>query len=327
MDEFDIIGRYFRPLSNDQNGLGLLDDAALARPSPGHEFVITSDAIVAGIHFFATDTPQDIGMKAIGVNTSDLIAKGAAPKYYFLTLAYPPEIREGWIKAFSQTLLEQQQYYGCVLLGGDTVRTPGPLSISITMLGEVSVGKMVRRSTAQLGDYIYVSGTIGDAVMGLALHPYSKLDNPYRLDPQFVDYFWNRYYSPEPDIDLLFIVQKFASAAMDISDGLIGDLEKLCTASQVGAQIDLARVPVQDCLKGLVSRDAAFLRGLLTGGDDYEVLMTVHPDKAATLEQVAKKNNVMMTRIGIITDSTAGFSYYDGAGKPVMFDKKSYSHF
>ncbi len=327
MNEFDIIERFFRPLSNEQNSLGLLDDAALVCPAKGHEFVVTSDAIVAGVHFFAEDSPQDIAIKAIGVNASDLIAKGAMPKFYLLTLAYPPTLSTDWIEKFTQALQQQQNYYGCVLLGGDSVKTPNTLTISITMMGEVPIGQMVRRSTAQKGDGIYVSGTIGDSVIGLALRSSGQSESLTSLTVEAEAYFNKRYCAPQPDIKLCSVVRSYAHAAMDISDGLIGDLEKLCQASGVGAQLDLFAVPIQASLRELITKDFDLLKSLLTGGDDYEVLLTLAPEKAAEAQKAAQAKKLCLTKIGNITDSTTGYRYYDKAGSLVVFDRKSYRHF
>ena len=327
MDEFDIIARYFRPLSNDKNGLGLMDDAALLQPKPGYDLVVTTDAIVAGVHFHKIATASDIAEKVMAVNISDIIAKGAEPKYYLLTLALPSDINQDWLQDFSKTLKQQQAYYGCTLIGGDSVSTSGSLMVSITMVGEVKSGAMVKRSTAQKGDLIYVSGTIGDAVLGLELCDLDSREDFYALPLIDKEYCLNRYLCPEPERDLIALVSGFARAAMDISDGLVGDLEKLCKASGKGAKINLSSIPVLPSLQQAVSKDFDLLTRLVTGGDDYQVLMTVPPSKAEALKQAAKKNKVMLTEIGIITDSAAGFNYYDGGGNSVIFDKKSYNHF
>ncbi len=337
MNEFDIIARFFKPLSDQKHGLGLVDDAALIKPDAGHEFVMTTDALVENVHFIGIDNPSSIANKAIGVNVSDIIAKGAIPKYYLLTLSYQPSpaINEQWFTQFSETLAQKQALYGCLLIGGDSVRTAGPLMVSITMIGQVPIGKMVKRSTAQAGDSIYVSGTIGDSVIGLALKQKDKQKDKDKdkdeaslgLSNEQTHYFLNRYDNPEPNPPLAALVQDYASASMDVSDGLLGDLEKLCRASGKGAGVQLSQIPLQTCLQKQAFDNPDLLARLITGGDDYEVLMSVSTAQTKAFEQAAQQAAVQITNIGIITDSRDGFSYYDEQGNMVEFSQKSYQHF
>lgn len=327
LGEFDLIARFFAPLSDQAHGLGLTDDAACIKVQDGHELVITVDAIVENVHFLAFASPEDVGFKAVSVNVSDLIAKGAKPLYYLLTFSLSDDFSSDWVAQFAQGLKDAQKRYGCLLVGGDTVRTSGPLTISITMMGETPHGAMVKRSGAKEGDQIFVSGTIGDAVVGLGLCQLNDEMNALRLSDEDKAYFTQRYSAPEPAPRLGTIVREYATAAMDISDGLIGDLEKLCQASGQGADINLPLIPIDPSLKDRITCDSSLFQKLITGGDDYEVLMTVAPHNVEALQQAALKQKIRLTAIGKITDRASGISYYDESGQAVEFKNKSYQHF
>ena len=282
--EFGLIARCFAPLAG-PGALGLLDDAALLVPPPGRELVISADAMVAGVHFLPDDHPDLVGRKLLRVNLSDLAAKGATPLGYLLTVSAPRATPEAWFAAFAAGLAQDQAEYGVTLLGGDTTSTPGPVSLSLTIIGHVAPGAMVRRSGAREGDGIWVTGTIGDAAMGLAV---ALRGERCTADEQFL---LDRYRVPRPRVG--FPLANIASAAMDVSDGLVQDLGHLCRASGLGARINAARVPLSPAAAA-----AGDLLRCLTGGDDYEILMAVPPDRASRLLEAASRARVAVTRIG-----------------------------
>ena len=222
-----LIARYLRPLATHPGALGLIDDAAVLTPPPGCDLVLTTDGVIAGVHFFPNDPAEDIGRKALRMNLSDLAAKGAKPLGFLLSLALPAGTDEGWIAGFAAGLGDDAERYGCPLLGGDTDHTPGPISVSIAAFGVVPHGQMVRRSTAKVGDSIVVTGTIGDAALGVKLRGDANLSARWRLSTAMAHHLQDRYLLPQPRNALAEAVLHHATAAMDISDGLAGDLGKL----------------------------------------------------------------------------------------------------
>ena len=267
--EDDLIARYFRPLATDPGALGLVDDAALVKSS-GDDLVVTTDAIVEGVHFLPNDPPDTIARKALRVNLSDLAAKGAVPAGFVLTLALR-EPNEQWLAPFARALGEDAAAFNCPVLGGDTVSTPGPLMISITAFGRVPPGEMVRRTGAKPGDRIAVTGTIGDAALGLRI----LKGEGEGIDPPSRDFLIQRYRVPQPRNALATAIRMHASGAMDVSDGLAGDLTKLCAASGVSAVVNLADVPLSAPVRLLVAAGSSSIEAAVSGGDDYEVLCTV----------------------------------------------------
>jgi thiamine-monophosphate kinase len=257
--EFDLISKYFAPLAGPQ-GLGLLDDAAVFGIADGMELVVTADALVAGVHFRHTDPADLIARKSLRVNLSDLAAKGARPLYYLITIAWPRGTAETFVRDFTAGLALDQAEFGCLLLGGDTVVTPGPLSISITAFGEVPKGRMIRRAGAQLGDIVYVTGTIGDGAFGL--------DHPE------IESLGQRYLLPRPRIAQGQTLRDWAHACMDISDGLLADAGHLAGTSDVAIRIDLDQIPLSAAARQLVDADPTLWGRVLNGGDDYELLVT-----------------------------------------------------
>jgi thiamine-monophosphate kinase len=236
--EDHLIAKYFCPLARHPGALGLMDDAAIFTPPEGCDLVLTKDAIVEGVHFFAEDPAGAIARKALRVNLSDLAAKGAAPAGFLLALALPESVSPKWLQDFADSLGQDAETYGCPLLGGDTVKSPGPVMISVTAFGVLPRGRMVRRSGANGGDLVFVTGTIGDAALGLRMRKETAGRERWDLDEAMRDHLASRYLLPQPRNALAEAVRTHASAAMDVSDGLAGDLEKLCRASGVGCAGD-----------------------------------------------------------------------------------------
>ena len=222
--EARLIARHFRPLAKHPGAFNLTDDAAAIAPPPGSDLVMTTDGVIAGVHVFADDPPDLIARKALRMNLSDLAAKGARPLGFLLALSLPVATKESWVAAFARGLGDDAKHYGCPLLGGDTDHTPGPAAVSIAAFGAVPHGKMARRSTAKVGDAVLVTGTIGDAALGLKLRRNNRLAKRWRLGKAQAAELLRRYRLPEPRNALAHAVLRYASAAIDISDGLAGDL-------------------------------------------------------------------------------------------------------
>jgi thiamine-monophosphate kinase len=319
--EDEIIARFFAPLAG-EGGLGLTDDVARLGPPPGRDLVVTVDALVAGVHFFADDPADAIARKALRTNLSDLAAKGAAPLGFLLVLALPRDWTLEWLEAFAAGLGDDISAYGCPLLGGDTVLTPGPLTLSITALGSVARGRMPIRTQARPGDRLYVSGTIGDAALGLKL----RLGKGPALAEAHCADLRDRYLLPRPRMGLARALG-LASAAMDVSDGLVGDLTKLLRASGVGGVIDLRRLPLSDAACAYVAAEPEALEIAATGGDDYEVLAAVAHDDGPDFEAEAGAAGVAVREIGRVVEAPAGLLVIGLDGAPMRFARGSYSHF
>jgi thiamine-monophosphate kinase len=320
-----LIARYFRPLATNAGALGLGDDAAVLPPPTGCDLVLTTDGVIAGVHFFADDPPETIGRKALRMNLSDLAAKGAKPLGFLLSLALPTATDEPWLAAFAQGLGEDAARYGCPLLGGDTDRTPGPASVSIAAFGAVPHGTMLRRATAGIGDCLVVTGTIGDAALGVKLRRDPGLAKTWRLTGTMADHLAQRYLLPQPRTALAEAALLYASAAMDVSDGLVGDLAKLCRASSVAAEIDVSDVPLSDAARAAVTAAPDAIETVLTGGDDYEILLAIAPDKLPALRAAAAAANVPVTRIGDVRAGQGARFVHDG--QALQFARPSFSHF
>jgi thiamine-monophosphate kinase len=320
--EDSLIARYFRPLATDPGAFDLTDDAAILKSS-GDELVVTTDAIVEGVHFLPDDPPDTVARKALRVNLSDLAAKGAAPAGFVLTLALrAPD--DAWLAPFARGLGEDAARFQCPLLGGDTVSTPGPLMISITAFGRVPQGRMVRRNGAKAGDRVMVSGTIGDAVLGLEL---LKGGAAAALGGDEREMLIGRYRVPQPRVALAQVVRDHASAAMDVSDGLAGDLAKLCAASGVSAAIDIGSVPLSASARSLLTKGAVGIETLVAGGDDYEILCTIPEHRFEAFEQASKLAGVPVTSIGTVIGGVAAPRFLDLQGREIVLQRLSYSHF
>ena len=321
-----LIARHFKPIARHPGALGLTDDAALLTPPAGHALVVTADAIVGGVHFFPDDPPDAIAKKALRVNLSDLAAKGAKPAGFVLTLALPKGFGDDWLKAFARGLGQDAKKYDCPLLGGDTVYTPGPVTISITAFGTLPKGTMVQRSGARVGDHVVVTGTIGDAALGLKLRKERGVAHRWRRSVAARRHLTARYLVPEPRNALAEALRRYASAAMDVSDGLAGDLGKLCRGSGVGAKIEVSRVPLSKAALAAVSEQPELIEAVLTGGDDFEVVATVSPRKLNTLRAAASRARVNVTEIGRVT-AGKGVRFLDANNRPLRFARASFSHF
>ena len=324
--EHELIRRYFAPLcsaSGDFPAFGLLDDVALWPAGGVDDQLLTSDMLVADTHFFSDDPAASIARKALAVIVSDIVAKGGLPHSYLLSLALPGNVSPDWLQAFAGGLHEAQRQYGCQLIGGDTVSTKGPLVISLTLLGEVAPGQMVRRSGAAPGDNIYVSGTIGDAALGLLLRLKDKCLDGLKLSPRHRTFLRNAYLHPSPCIKLAPVLTRYASAAMDVSDGLSGDLQKLCTASNVGARVDVARVPLSGAATSALAQRPELLETVLAGGDDYRVLLTA----PACRDAAVRKGAAQLVRIGEVVAARDGIVLHDADGRRINHFPCSYDHF
>lgn len=319
LSEDDLIARYFAPWAG-AGGFALKDDAAALVPPQGCEMVLTVDALVAGVHFFAHDPPAAIARKALRVNLSDLAAKGAEPQGFLLALSLPQGWTPDWLAALAQGLREDAETYCCPLLGGDTTRTPGPLTLSVTALGATPAGAMVKRFTARPGDLLYVTGTIGDAALGLAAR-----DGLRGLDAASRAHLEERYLLPRPRLAAAPAMRAHARAGMDVSDGFVGDLAKMLRASGCGARVELARAPFSEAAKAAMAQEPALRDVALTGGDDYELLAAVAPEQAPAFEAALRASGVAATRVGTAQEGETLFVEADGT--PRRFARGSFQHF
>ncbi len=320
--EDKLIARFFQPIAIHPGALGLGDDAAFVTPPPGCDLVLKTDAIIGGVHFFAEDAAHTVASKALRVNLSDLAAKGARPLGFLLSLALPHEIGDNWLTNFAEGLRSDSVLYACPLFGGDTDRTPGPITISIAMFGSVPEGTMVRRAGARAGDRVFVSGTIGNASLGLAV----RKGKDWKLSEAQRQHLVARYLLPQPRNALAEAVRTHASASMDVSDGLAGDFAKLCRASRVGAIIEVERIPLSEACKAVLAADPTMREIALSGGDDYEIVCTVPAAKAQSFRAAAQAVNVPVTEIGEIA-AGEGARFLGSDGEPLTFQRAAFSHF
>jgi thiamine-monophosphate kinase len=321
-----LIARYFKPLATDPGAFGLDDDAAVLKAPHGEEIVVTTDAIVEGVHFLADDPPDTVARKALRVNLSDLAAKGAQPAGFVLTLALRGA-DDAWLTAFARGLGEDAKSFDCPLLGGDTVSTPGPLTVSISAFGRVPAGKMVHRSGARPGDRVMVSGTIGDAALGLHVLKGDRIAGALAGDEAGRAMLVARYRVPQPRHALAPAVREFANAAMDVSDGLAGDLAKLCAASGVSALIDAPSIPKSAAAAHLLAQGVAGIEMLVSGGDDYEILCTVTEGRLEAFAAEARRVGVALTSIGTVIAGAHAPRFLDEQGSEIVLKRLSFSHF
>jgi len=323
--EDSLIARYFRPLATDPGAFNLIDDAAILQAS-GDDLVVTTDAIVEGVHFLPDDPPDSIARKALRVNLSDLAAKGASAAGFVMTLALrSPE--DAWLEPFARGLGEDAKLFGCALLGGDTVSTPGPAMISITAFGRVPPGEMVHRHTMGAGDRILVTGTIGDAMLGLDILKGGAVAAALGNDAAARAMLIQRYRIPQPRLGLAKAVRDFASAAMDVSDGLAGDLAKLCAASHVSAVIDARSIPLSPAAEALLTRGTIGVESIVAGGDDYEILCAIPEHRVEAFVHAAGLAGVPVTAIGTVMAGSSVPRFLDAQGGELSLSRLSYSHF
>ncbi|MDB5805059.1 MAG: thiamine-monophosphate kinase [Betaproteobacteria bacterium] len=319
--EFDLIARYFtRPAHRARLGVG--DDCALLDVTPGCELAISTDMLVAGTHFFPDADPQRLGHKTLAVNLSDLAAMGAKPASALLSLALPAA-DEAWIAAFARGFFALADEHGVELVGGDTTRTPsgGTLTLTVTILGEVPASQAIRRSGAKAGDDIWVSNTLGDAALGLAV-----LQGKVNLEQSERYYCIQRLEMPAPRIALGLALRGIAHSMLDISDGLAGDLAHIARASGVSAQVDVDVLPLSPALRG-VARELA-LQCALAGGDDYELCFTAAAERRTAVEAAGTAAGVSVTRIGSIVPAAAvPVRFVDGVGHELALRLGGYDHF
>lgn len=325
--EEDIIQGFLAPLAQGMPGaLGLRDDCALATPRPGCEFVLKTDAIAEGVHFLPGDPPADVGWKALAVNVSDLAAKGARPHGYLMSLSFPTAPTRDWMSEFARGLAQAQEAFGIGLLGGDTDRRPGPLSITPMVIGEVPVGRMVPRAAARPGDILCVSGTLGDAGLGLAIRQDAARIARWQLDAPAAEGLVARYLRPRPRLPLASPLLDHARASMDLSDGLLKDLGRMCRASGTGAAIERDRLPRSAAFRQIEACDPQSANASLFAGDDYEVLCSVPPARIDAFMAAAATTDVPVTRIGSVT-AAASITLLDANGDPIDIAPSGWDHF
>ena len=322
--EAALIEQYLLPLTEgDPGAYWLRDDCAVLTPPLGKDLVLTTDSLVEGIHFLAGDVP---GFKALAVNVSDLVAKGAEPLGYLLTLAFPDAPTRKLMTKLTAGLAAAQAAFGCHLLGGDTDRTGGPMTLTITAIGVVPAGQIVRRGGARRGDVVFVSGCIGDVTLGLRLRLDPALRDGYGLDRESTGRLLARFDTPRPPVALAPVLLAHASAAMDISDGLAKDFLTLCRTSRVVGEVELARLPLSEGGRRALASGRASVDQLISGGEDYEVLATVPRDKAAAFAAAAEVAGVEVTAIGTIVGEGDTARFLDSEGRPVRLAASGWEH-
>jgi thiamine-monophosphate kinase len=322
--EAALIQQYLLPLTDDDPGaFSLLDDCAVLSPPPGKDLVLTTDSLVEGIHFLAGDVP---GFKALAVNVSDLVAKGAQPIGYLLTLAFAESPTRRLMTKLTAGLAAAQAAFGCHLLGGDTDRTGGPMTLTVTAIGAVPAGRIVRRGGARAGDVVFASGCIGDATLGLRLRLDPALRDGYGLDRASVTSLLDRFDTPRPALALAPVLLEYASAAMDISDGLAKDFLTLCRVSRVSGEVELGKLPLSVGASRALASGRASIDQLVAGGEDYEVLATVPHDRASAFQAAARGAGVDVTAIGTIGGAGQRVRFLDAAGRPVRLEALGWEH-
>lgn len=340
LSELDLIARYFAPLTGEARGaFSLQDDAAYVEIPNDRDLVVTTDSLVEGVHFPFLTSGQagayDIGWKTLAVNLSDLAAKGAQPLCYLMNFAAPHMPDETWLEGFCAGLADLQREADCPLTGGDSVSTSGPHIFTITAFGTVPKGQMITRLGGQPGERLYVTGTLGDAALGYDLLQDANLAGKYELSSNEVSYLQSRYLRPSPRLNLAQALHTACSAAMDISDGLAGDLHKLCAASQCGAEIDMTAIPhsapLDKSLKQLEQSDRQAheraMNKVLSWGDDYEILCAVKAGREGEFEQAAKRANVKVCPIGHLTAPESGLNIKGRDAERSALPAQGYQHF
>jgi len=321
--EFDIIARYFAPLATDAGAFGLTDDAALVSVGP---LVVTKDVLVEGVHFLQKDQWSLVAKKALRVNLSDLAAKGAKPIGYFLGCVWPAGVKEVAIADFARGLAEDQDMFRVSLFGGDTtahVVKGAPLTISVTMIAAPSSSGLIRRNGAKVGDEVYVTGAIGDAGLGLR-----ALTGAIKVSTGVKNFLADRYRLPTPRLALGGALAGLASAAIDVSDGLLADAGHIAMTSDVAIEISAARIPLSDVAAALLEASgegSAAIADLAACGDDYEILFTAPKSRRRSIEMASQVTKTPVTRIGVVSRG-AGVRLIDENGQIVIAQRSGYDH-
>jgi thiamine-monophosphate kinase len=325
LGEFGRIARLLRPLASGFPGaFDLTDDAAVFAPAPGRDLVVTTDAMVEGVHYLGDDPPEDIAAKLLRVNLSDLAAMGADPLAYTLTLALPKSIGDGWLERFAAGLAADQAQFGIALMGGDSVSVAGPAMLSVTAIGTVPRGRAVRRAGARVGDLVAVTGTIGDATFGLAVRLGRRATPEAWIAAALVD----RLRRPSPRTAFARALRDHATAAADVSDGLIADAGHVAAASGVAFEIAAAQVPLSDAARTIVAAEPERLVDALTGGDDYEIVLTAAPAAMAHLVAAAAAAGHALTVVGHVIAGPGGqVRLIDATGATVPIVSPGWRHF
>ncbi|MEM8701425.1 MAG: thiamine-phosphate kinase [Pseudomonadota bacterium] len=325
--EFELIRDFFAPLASDPGSLGLSDDAAVFTPQPGYDLVLTKDVLAADIHFFKDDAPEAIAAKALRVNLSDLAAKGARPRGYLLGLSLPSDWTTAWLERFCAGLAADQSAFDVRLLGGDTIRSGNGLQVSITAIGQVASGRTVRRSGAKPGDVLFVSGTIGDAAAGLKIRLDKRFSTENSLADSDTQHLLDRYLLPRPRLALAGLLTEYASASMDISDGLFADSAHMAAASGVDIGIELTHVPVSPAMMRLRAMSFDTFAACLNGGDDYEILTAVSAADAKAFQADAAAAGCPVTAIGTVAEGRGKVTCLEN-GTPVHLQGQGgFTHF
>jgi thiamine-monophosphate kinase len=321
LSEFGRIARFFAPLAA-PGALGLVDDVALIDGPDDEQYVLTTDAIVEGVDYFAADPPGQVAQKLLRVNLSDLAAKGARPFGYLLTTVLPKTCDEAWLAAFTAGLAADQAAYGIGLLGGDSSSTPGPATLSVTAIGRVVQGRAVLRAGAKAGDAIFVSGTIGDAALGLA----ALKGELAALDQTARNFLIDRYHLPQPRLRLGQALVGLVHAMIDVSDGLVADLGHICSASGLGARIGAHRIPRSAAAGTVLDGAPNQIAAILGGGDDYELLFTLAAEMSHDIDAAMREAGVPVTRIGEM-EKGEGVRVLDEGGNAMPLESAGYTHF
>ena len=322
MKEFQKIKKFFSPLSKRSiNGTSLDNDAALFELSSLKNLVVTTDTLVEKIHFGTTDNPYLIAKKLMRVNLSDLAAMGSSPLAYLLNLTLPAKVTDRWLDRFSLGLSEDQKKYNIFLAGGDTVATTGPIVLSLTAFGSNQKGLYHKRSGAKAGDFIFVSGTVGDSALGL-ISIKKKLVMPKKNK----EYLMQKYFLPEPRIALGEGLLSIASSAIDVSDGLAQDINHICVNSGIGAELFFSKLPISSSAKILLKKYPKLQEKLLNGGDDYEIVFTANSKFEQRIKILSKKTRTKITKIGLTTKAKH-LKILDDQNNEIKIKRLGYQHF
>jgi thiamine-monophosphate kinase len=322
--EFDLIDRLFAPLAHGFAGaFDLRDDVATLPARAGHELVLKTDSTIESVHFLPGDPPDTVAQKALRRALSDLAAKGAEPEVYLLAIALPENTERIWLERFVEGLSADQARFGIALAGGETNRTPGALTITVTALGWVPEGRLVRRSGARPGDDVWVTGTIGDAAGGLCL-----LKNQAVLEDEAArEHLVRRFRVPEPRLKFGMAFAGIASAAIDVSDGLVADLGHVADVSEARIEIELDRLPLSPELRGLWGKDPGAALRAASAGDDYEIAFTAPVEAADEIAAVAGRTLTPATRIGRVVRGSVDAVLLDSTGRGISLQREGYTHF